>query len=204
MAMSAETQKVFYLNDLWLHLCWSSSEMMPVFPAHRMLSQAKYMALLRWLMVRQSLSTLSERCMALLAASRASTLFPRRSTVGHKQSISLSPSPLGLEDELRTGCLTLSGQAHVGFQLTDGFTEPSRRPALLQSVAQQGAGILGSSVKAEHICLLGWLVKTEANQIMADWCVPSWYKIREKCLCSAVRNTSSAASYTAKEENCYY
>lgn len=106
MATSAEAQKVFYLNDLWLHLCWSSSEMMPVFPAHRMLSQAKYMALLRWLMVRQSLSTLSERCMALLAASSASTLFPRRSTVGHKQSISLGPSPLGLEDKLRTGCLT--------------------------------------------------------------------------------------------------
>lgn len=144
--------------------------MMPVFPAHRMLSQAKYMALLRWLMVRQSLSTLSERCMALLAASSASTLFPRRSTVGHKQSISLGPSPLGLENKLhrQAASLTLSGQAHVGFQLTDGFTELSRRPALLQSVAQQGAGILGSPVKAEHICLLVWRVKTEANQIMAD------------------------------------
>lgn len=41
------------------------------------------MALLRWLRVRQSLSTPSERWMALLAASSASTEFPRRSTVGH-------------------------------------------------------------------------------------------------------------------------
>lgn len=40
---------------------------------------------------------------------------------------------------------------------------------------------------------------------MADWCVPSWYKMREKCLRSAVRNTSSAAAYTAtEEENGYY
>ncbi|KAF3834453.1 hypothetical protein F7725_025657 [Dissostichus mawsoni] len=33
----------------------------PVFPAHRMLSQAKYMALFRWLMVRHSLRTPSDR-----------------------------------------------------------------------------------------------------------------------------------------------
>lgn len=58
--------------------------MMPVFPAHRTLSQAKYMALLRWPMVRQSRSMMSERWIALLAASSASTEFPRRSTVGHK------------------------------------------------------------------------------------------------------------------------
>lgn len=134
---------------------------MPVFPAHRMLSQAKYMALLRWLMVRQSLSTLSERCMALLAASSASTLFPRRSTVGHKNKASASVLHLrGSRTNFKQAAsLTLSGQAHVGFQLTDGFTELGRRPALLQSVAQQGAGILGSPVKAEHIRLLGCGVK---------------------------------------------
>lgn len=78
--------KVTHLKDLWLHLCWSSLETRPVFPAHRTLSQAKYMALLRWPIVRQSLSTLSERWMALLAASSASTEFPRRSTVVHKHT----------------------------------------------------------------------------------------------------------------------
>lgn len=62
-------------------MCWSSLERMPALPAHTTLSQAKYIALLRWLMVRQSLSTLSERWIALLAACSASTEFPRRKTV---------------------------------------------------------------------------------------------------------------------------
>lgn len=65
--------------------------MRPVFPAHRTLSQAKYMALLRWLMVRQSFSTLSERCMALFAASSASTEFPKRSTTWHKHTSVVTP-----------------------------------------------------------------------------------------------------------------
>lgn len=94
-----------HLKDLWLHLCWSSLEMRPVFPAHSTLSQAKYMALLRWLMVRHSRSTLSERCMALLAASRASTELPRRSTVEES-----TPVPLKLwyveTTQTRSGCFT--------------------------------------------------------------------------------------------------
>ncbi|TNN36835.1 hypothetical protein EYF80_053001 [Liparis tanakae] len=52
----------------------------PVFPAHSTLSQTKYMALLRWPMVRHSRGTLSARWMALLAACSASTELPSRST----------------------------------------------------------------------------------------------------------------------------
>lgn len=129
---------------------------MPVFPAHRTLSQAKYMALLRWLMVRQSLSMLSDRCIALLAASTASTEFPRRSTVGHKHTSATVLRLWCLETNSNksvAASLTLSRQAHVCFQLTDCFMEFSRCPALLQSVAQQGASILSGPVRAEHMLI---------------------------------------------------
>lgn len=71
---------LLHLNDLWLHLFWSSSEARPVLEAHRRLSQARYRALLRWPRVRHSLTTPSDRWMARLAASSASTELPRRST----------------------------------------------------------------------------------------------------------------------------
>lgn len=126
--------------------------MRPVFPAHNTLSHAKYMALLRWLTVRQSLRTPSERCMALLAASNASTEFPRRSTVGHQYTSNTFLQLWCLEKKLKVvASLTLSGQAHVCFQLTDGFAEFSRCPAFLQSVAQQSAGILSSPMGAKHM-----------------------------------------------------
>ena len=51
------------------------------------------------------------------------------------------------KNDKMAAALTFSGQAHVCFQLTDGFAEFSCCPTLLQGVAQQGAGILSSPVK---------------------------------------------------------
>lgn len=73
-----------HLKDLCPHFSWSTLGASPTFPAHRTLSQAKYMALLRWLRVTQKRSTMSDKWMALFAASRASAELPRRSTAGRR------------------------------------------------------------------------------------------------------------------------
>lgn len=74
---------------------------------------------------------------------------------GTPTHISHNPSALVPGKELKLAAsLTLSCQAHVCLQLTDGFVKFSRCPTLLQSVTQQSAGILGSPVSAEHTCSL--------------------------------------------------
>lgn len=166
--------RLFHLNDLWLHLFWSRLEMMPDFPAHRMLSQAKYMALFRWLRVRQSLRTPSERWMARLAASSASTEFPSRNTTDTNTREPHLFTPAALTKGRRRS-LTLSCQTQVSFQLPDGLMEVSRSPAPLQRVANQCAGVLSCSGKGKHL-YLG--IQTKDNSI----------DIRKKCSSSWISN----------------
>lgn len=82
-------------NERWLHFSWSMCGTRPDFPAQRTLSQAKYMALFKWLTVTHRRRTLSDRWMALLAASRASAEFPSRNT-GKRAQISHPSRPEGI------------------------------------------------------------------------------------------------------------
>lgn len=151
MAFATKTYiDITHLKDLWLHLCWSSLDRMPALPAHTTLSQAKYIALLRWLMVRQSLSTLSERWIALLAACSASTEFPRRKTVTQQTPVTTQLWCFFVLFFIKTASLTFSSQAHVCFQLTDGSLDFCCCPSLVQSVSQKCTRVLSSPVNTQY------------------------------------------------------
>lgn len=93
-----------HLKERWLHFSWSAWGTRPVLPAHRMLSQAKYMARLRWATVMQKRSTMSDRWMARLAASSASAELPSRNTA--KAGATASPGTPTAHPRWAQGCLS--------------------------------------------------------------------------------------------------
>lgn len=96
MCHPLQTPLLTHLKDLWLHLSVSRPGRIPVFPAHRTLSQARKRARFRWDRVRQKRSTGSGRCKERWAPPRASAELPKRSTAGegHKGTLRIPRAAL--------------------------------------------------------------------------------------------------------------